>query len=160
MAFRSSRRISTFSISVSTACPILLLFLCVILMCIGEHAFLRQYPLRFASWNTENVLNPLKRIVVAAHYNENVSWLDEVSRHWQVTIMGPGGLPANKGNEAMPYLTYIIENYNNLPESMAFIHSHQFSWHTPQSQLETLVEIPCWENVPYASITSTAINGK
>ena len=121
-------------------------------------AFDTRFEFRKASTNPPK--NPLKRAVIAAHYEENVAWLNEVSRHWQVTIMGPGGLPVNKGQEAMAYLTYIIQNYNNLPESMAFIHSHQSSWHTPQSQLETLLKVPCWERVPYASITSSAFQGK
>lgn len=110
--------------------------------------------------STISHINPLKRMVVAAHYEENVAWLGGVSRHWQVIIMGPGGLLANKGNEAMAYLTYIIQNYHNLPESMAFIHSHRSSWHAPSSQIEVLLKIPCWEKVPYASITSTAFNGR
>lgn len=42
--------------------------------------------------------------------------------------------PRNKGNEANPYLLYIIENYDNLPSTMAFIHPHEAgwpkSWHT------------------------------
>lgn len=110
--------------------------------------------------STISPINPLKRVVVAAHYAEDVAWLGGLSQHWEVIIMGPGGLPANKGNEAMAYLTYIIQNYDNLPESMVFIHSHETSWHTPESQIETLLKIPCWEKVPYASITSAAINGR
>ena len=42
--------------------------------------------------------------------------------------------PINKGHEAMAYLTYIIENYSNLPLTMAFLHSHASgflsAWHT------------------------------
>lgn len=104
--------------------------------------------------------NPLGRIVIAAHHEEDVSWLNEVTRHWQVAIVGPGGLAANKGNEAMAYLTYIIQNYDNLPKSMAFIHSHKNSWHTSKSQLEMLLGIPCWEKLPYASIVSGAFIGE
>lgn len=39
------------------------------------------------------------------------------------------GLPQNKGNEAMVYLTYLIDHYENLPEVMMFMHSHRKSWH-------------------------------
>lgn len=42
--------------------------------------------------------------------------------------------PANKGKEAMAYLTYIIENYTSLPSIVVFLHSHQsgysHGWHT------------------------------
>ena len=40
----------------------------------------------------------------------------------------------NKGNEAMAYLTYIIDDYTSLPSTMAFMHSHHSgflsAWHT------------------------------
>jgi hypothetical protein len=38
-------------------------------------------------------------------------------------------VPVNKGNEAMVYLTYIIENYHNLPEVVFFHHDHSKAWH-------------------------------
>ena len=42
--------------------------------------------------------------------------------------------PANKGREAMAYLTYVIDNYSDLPGIIAFLHSHRdgffSSWHT------------------------------
>lgn len=31
----------------------------------------------------------------------------------------------NKGHEANVYLTYIIDNYSNLPSTMVFLHGHQ-----------------------------------
>ena len=41
--------------------------------------------------------------------------------------------PMNKGNEAMAYLTYIIDHYTTLPSTMAFLHSHRAgflrAWH-------------------------------
>ncbi|KAJ4215762.1 hypothetical protein NW759_009622 [Fusarium solani] len=39
------------------------------------------------------------------------------------------GLPQNKGNEAMVYLTYLIDHYEGLPEVMIFMHGHRISWH-------------------------------
>jgi hypothetical protein len=40
-----------------------------------------------------------------------------------------GRIPVNRGKEAMTYLTFIIQNYEKLPEKMAFIHGHHTSWH-------------------------------
>jgi len=37
--------------------------------------------------------------------------------------------PRNKGHEVMVYISYIIDNYNNLSDVNIFMHSHQFSWH-------------------------------
>jgi len=40
----------------------------------------------------------------------------------------------NKGHEANPYLTYIIEHYDRLPSTIALLHSHEDgyprAWHT------------------------------
>lgn len=45
-------------------------------------------------------------------------------------------IPSNKGNEAMPYLSYIIDRYDRaiddehaLPDISIFVHAHQYSWH-------------------------------
>ena len=42
--------------------------------------------------------------------------------------------PLNKGHESMAYLTYIIDNYDSLPATLAFLHSHHSgflsAWHT------------------------------
>lgn len=41
--------------------------------------------------------------------------------------------PYNKGHEAMAYLTYVIDFYNKLPATLAFLHSHRsgflMAWH-------------------------------
>jgi hypothetical protein len=38
-------------------------------------------------------------------------------------------VPKNKGREAMAYLTYIIDNYDNLPDTVLFFHPHRSAWH-------------------------------
>ena len=37
--------------------------------------------------------------------------------------------PKNKGHEVMIYLSWIIDNYDNLPDVAIFMHAHQLSWH-------------------------------
>jgi hypothetical protein len=44
----------------------------------------------------------------------------------------------NKGREANVYLSYIIEHYHQLPETVAFIHSHLSSWHNDQNAAKAL----------------------
>ena len=42
-------------------------------------------------------------------------------------------LPANKGHEAMAYLTYIVDHYHDLPSTLVFLHAHRDgnkAWHT------------------------------
>jgi len=41
--------------------------------------------------------------------------------------------PRNQGREAMPYLTYIIDNYHSLPAYTVFVHGHERAWHQPES---------------------------
>ncbi|KAH6896545.1 hypothetical protein B0T10DRAFT_601997 [Thelonectria olida] len=39
------------------------------------------------------------------------------------------GQSQNKGNEAMAYLTYLIDHYDDLPDVMIFMHGHRTTWH-------------------------------
>ena len=66
-----------------------------------------------------------KHLVVASTLSSNLTWLYPSLRqtHWEPYIYvtdDPHALtvPKNKGNEAMVYLTYIIDNYHNLPDVM------------------------------------------
>ncbi|KJY01384.1 hypothetical protein TI39_contig293g00012 [Zymoseptoria brevis] len=38
-------------------------------------------------------------------------------------------VPENKGNEAMVWLTWMIDMYDNLPEVTIFMHGHPAAWH-------------------------------
>ncbi len=38
-------------------------------------------------------------------------------------------IPKNKGHEAMVYLTFIIDRWDDLPQYTIFIHGHEKSWH-------------------------------
>lgn len=81
-----------------------------------------------------------KVVVVAKTPRENVSWISTHLPDWQTAIyhmddtdVDPTALsvPANKGHEAMAYLTFIIDHYDMLPSTVAFIHAHQKgAWHT------------------------------
>lgn len=44
-------------------------------------------------------------------------------------VSAPLHTPANKGHEAMAYLTYIIDQYHTLPPISIFIHGHLLAWH-------------------------------
>lgn len=35
----------------------------------------------------------------------------------------------NKGRESLAYLSYVIDNYANLPSTLVFLHSHRSAWH-------------------------------
>jgi len=48
-------------------------------------------------------------------------------------------VPANRGHEAMAYLTFLIDNYASIPASGAvFVHGTRFSWHTDDPSYDNL----------------------
>ncbi|TKA25217.1 hypothetical protein B0A50_05915 [Salinomyces thailandicus] len=90
--------------------------------------------------------------LVVAHVedNGNLKWLDDLQGkyHFCVYRMDRESdgkrhelqVPANKGHEAMAYLTFIIDNYPNIPASGAvFVHGSRFSWHNDE---------PTYDNLP------------
>ncbi|KAF2457874.1 hypothetical protein BDY21DRAFT_302959 [Lineolata rhizophorae] len=83
---------------------------------------------------------PDKIVVMGRLESEDGSWVARDLPDWQNAIYvvdNPNATlhtPINKGKEANPYLTYLIENYDNLPSIIAFLHSHRDgypqAWHT------------------------------
>jgi hypothetical protein len=83
-----------------------------------------------------------RAVVIASTATSNLTWLDAAlqNSHWKpyiyVTDSSSPSLPENsltvpknKGNEAMVYLTWIIDNYHNLPDVAFFHHHHNQAWH-------------------------------
>lgn len=66
-------------------------------------------------------------------------WLNVTPKVYHVPLTGvvPGAAPApgvlrvpeNKGNEAMTYLTYVIDHFERLPDLVLFTHASATSWH-------------------------------
>lgn len=88
-----------------------------------------------------------KALVVASTTRDDTSWLSQIppSLNWTIhhyrvdaPISTSLTVPSLKGNEAMVYLTYIIDNYDNLPDVIFFHHAHLTAWH---QRLSSLVEV-------------------
>lgn len=48
-------------------------------------------------------------------------------------------VPANRGHEAMAYLTFIIDNYDHIPDAGAvFVHGNRFAWHNDDPSYDNL----------------------
>lgn len=82
-----------------------------------------------------------KTLVIAQLKEDNTTWATspEMQRHgWSVAAYVVNDRnaelrpPKNKGHEAMVYLSYIIDNYDTLPDIAAFMHAHQFAWHNEE----------------------------
>jgi hypothetical protein len=85
--------------------------------------------------------------IVTSHWKEDLTWLLK-SKFPVVLIDKEGADPSpfvpqhvipNVGKECTAYLKYIIENYDNLPDYVAFIHGHETSHH--QAHDRPLLEV-------------------
>jgi len=94
-----------------------------------------------------------KPFILASHYSENLNWLIEQTEYpFVVYTKNPieaakYNLPPekmkilpNKGKESSSYLKYIIDNYHDLPDHIAFCHGHDTAWHQDKTLLEALRE--------------------
>ena len=79
-----------------------------------------------------------RTMVMARMSSEDISWLDSVdlgSTQKAIYVVDDPSLspnyiiPKNKGHEAMVYLTYIIDHYDNLTDTNIFVHAHRYTWH-------------------------------
>jgi len=107
----------------------LLLAVCVSLFFRGRRIF---------SFSTPNNPHPHieKALVIASTSSSNLTWLPAAhSAYWTPRVYvtdDPAAeyrVPVNKGNEAMAYLTFIIDHYAHLPDVMFFHHDHLQAWH-------------------------------
>lgn len=79
----------------------------------------------------------MKKTLIVSRFNENLDWL-KLIRGWNTIIYNKGEklidvesiqLP-NVGRESHTYLTHIINNYNRLSETIAFVQGNPFD-HNP-----------------------------
>jgi hypothetical protein len=87
-------------------------------------------------------------IIVSSHYGEDLGWLTELEI--PVIVCGKNGekdsliqsnptcKTPNAGFEASSYLKFIYENYDNLPQHIAFIHGHETAWHQRRNIIEEI----------------------
>lgn len=80
-------------------------------------------------------MNPQKMTMVVARYNENLDWLKTVPWNYIVFNKGRKNLPKwiknaiklpNIGREAHTYLTFIVDNYDHLPDYTMFVQGNPF----------------------------------
>ena len=77
------------------------------------------------------------KLLVVTHYNESLDWLKKLTIPYVVysaTLKTDVSkyivhVDHNKGNEAMGFISYIIDNYNNLPDKMIEFHCDPYAWH-------------------------------
>ncbi|KAJ5981536.1 hypothetical protein N7522_013957 [Penicillium canescens] len=79
---------------------------------------------------------PDRIIVLGKMSYEDTDWLEDQLPEWQHAVYivddpeATHTVEQNKGKESNVYLQYILDNYDNMPEYMVFLHAHQYSTHT------------------------------
>lgn len=106
-------------------------------------------------------------VVARVQDDGNETWLDLLAGKYHLCVFTidaspPPSLetsqrvlqvPANKGHEAMAYLTFIIDNYALLPAESVFVHGSKFSWHNDHP---TYSNLPLLQNLNLsAAVTDT-----
>ncbi|KAF1931757.1 uncharacterized protein M421DRAFT_417514 [Didymella exigua CBS 183.55] len=96
-------------------------------------------PLRFSDGVPKPAgTNYTFKIVVPKTTKEDLAWMQEEIPHAPLVIYEVDNekaehkVPKNKGREAMVYLSYIIDHYDDLPDTTLFMHAHRHAWHNNQ----------------------------
>ncbi|KAJ5161945.1 hypothetical protein N7492_007337 [Penicillium capsulatum] len=97
-----------------------------------------------------STLGPRKNeLVLATMLDSEMSWVQENLPEWRANIYRVDALPeeasltvpTNKGREAMPFLTYLIDRYDTLPEIVVFLHADRYQWHNDNPLYDTVISV-------------------
>lgn len=91
---------------------------------------------------------PYGALVVAAQPTMDLAWLNLLRQNWmtyEYDVERPDNpdphlrFPKSRGHEAMVYLSFIIDNYDDLPWCAIFIHGHRNdAWHQEDDMVQIL----------------------
>jgi len=98
----------------------------------------------------------MNKAVLVAHYDKPLGWLDKLK---DVQIFVYSSNPEypqyrqvrNRGNDASHYLSFIIDQYDCLPERTVFCHHHEKDW-TQEYPLPKIINNLNWTAADYFSI--------
>ncbi|KAM3066640.1 hypothetical protein ACMFMG_002352 [Clarireedia jacksonii] len=95
-----------------------------------------------------------KPALIVSHVSADgsLAWLDSLKDKYHICVYevdsSPGSgkshdnvlrVPMNKGHEAMTYLTFLIDNYENIPQQGAvFVHGSRYAWHNDHPKYDNL----------------------
>lgn len=103
-------------------------------------------------------------VIVTSHYNEDLKWLEDIDKSVICcskkleSVNCP--ISKNVGNECTSYLKFIIDNYYNLPEYIAFIHGHKFAWHHTSDLLDLIYNNAKYNEYDYISLNNYFIDDR
>ncbi|KAJ5261121.1 hypothetical protein N7478_011716 [Penicillium angulare] len=87
------------------------------------------------SFRLTNIEVPNEGVLVMGKLrDEDTAWASAELAEWRNYIYtvddtnAPTHTPKNKGREALPYLQYIVDHYDDLPAIIVFLHPHRDGW--------------------------------
>ncbi|EWC48898.1 hypothetical protein DRE_00203 [Drechslerella stenobrocha 248] len=116
-----------------------------------------------------------RSVIMGKTKSEDGSWVKGKLASWRPVVYSVDEptsqeylhIPVNKGKEAMPYLTYIIDYYDDLSDINVFAHAHEKAW--PQAwhnellggdySIVTMLERLQLENVRKSGYVNLRCNG-
>ena len=116
------------------------------------------------SHTSSNNSHKLSKMLVVSHFNEDLSWIDlyigdkipHIVYTRSSSPLALNNFRINKGREAVAYLRYITDHYENLPSLIAFVHGHRTSGHqTDPSDIVVALRAVRWNKYPFMPLTST-----
>jgi len=104
----------------------------------------------------------MRKAVLIAHYNKPVEWISEINKDIEIYLYTTNKdvfkplikkriVDVNKGMDANLYLNYIIDNYDNLPDKILFLHHHENDW-TQEYKAWEIVNNINWNLANYFSV--------
>ncbi|KAH0351683.1 hypothetical protein KCU83_g4025, partial [Aureobasidium melanogenum] len=110
----------------------------------------------------EALIFPRPAIIAGAVTAESLAWMQNMTEFYDTfpfvvtDSKAPSHLkvPANKGREAMVYLSYLIHNYDNLPAYAIFTHGHRQAWHQERDIVDMIhdLKVDALEQADYVSL--------
>ena len=100
-----------------------------------------------------------EKMIVVARYREDVSWLPIYLGDIPFIVysksdpLSPFNVLPNLGQEVLPYLKFIVDHYERLPNYTAFIHAHRKAWHNNQDMAELLRNL-YWGKYQYTPLNA------
>lgn len=158
-----------------------LAFLCIVIYFI--FSLLRPSPPKIFSWNTiryrttaeslpeargtcPGLEHGSKPALVVSHVaaDGDTEWLQRLSSKYHLCVYevdAPSDptvknlrVPANRGHESITYLTFLIDNYDSIPQAGAvFVHGSRFQWHNDDPLYDNAASLAAL-NVPSALATT------
>lgn len=102
--------------------------------------------------------------IVSSHYNEDIDWLKRQKEHtftiYSKTLPSSDNvkhIDTNYAGEAEAYLHYIVDNYDNLPTTIVFIHGHENAYHQSDTILNLISQISKNNDIKYKNINNSPI---